>query len=260
MEKDCRDLSNSPHNIPWSETFYCNMKIVKMLLILLLQLSICNGIHAQHHKLQHRPYADQQLFHLGFTIGLHTQDLILTHSGYRNENGEVWFSEIPDYSPGFTVGMIGDYRLSRNLNLRLLPTLNLGSKSFLFREQSSGEEFATTIRNNYITLPFHLKISTARINNFRPYFLLGGYGSMELASQKNKAVRLKPFDTGVEIGTGCSFYLPLFTISPELKFSFGLTDLLEKERTDLKDEELLKYSRSLLKATQRMITLSFHFE
>ena len=71
---------------------------------------------------------------------------------------------------------------------------------------------------------------------------------------------LKPFDWGVEIGAGCSFYLPLFTLSPELKFSFGLTDLVEKDRSDLKDKDLMKYTLSLSKATQRMITLSFHFE
>ncbi|MDD4158201.1 MAG: porin family protein [Proteiniphilum sp.] len=174
--------------------------IRKAVYVLLLWLFTSVSGYGQHHRLQHRPYADRQLFHLGFTIGLHTQNLILTQSGYVNENGEVWFSEIPDVSPGFTVGMIGDLYLSRYLNLRFLPTLNLGEKGFLFREQVTGEEYATTLRNNYLTLPLHLQISGGRINNCKPYFLLGGYASLELASKKNQAVRLKPFDTGVEVG------------------------------------------------------------
>ncbi len=236
------------------------MKIASRFILLLLLFSAGNQSHAQQRSLQHRPYADQQLFHLGFSVGFHTQDLILTQSGYRNEQGEVWFSEIPAYTPGFTVGMIGDLYLSRHMNLRILPTLNLGGKDLLFREQDSGDEYATSLRNNYLTLPLHLKLSGFRINNHKPYFLLGGYGSIELASKKNRAVLLKPFDSGVEIGAGCSFYLPLFTLSPELKFSFGLADLLETDRSDLKEEELMKYTRSLTKATQRMITLSFHFE
>ncbi|MCE5205905.1 MAG: PorT family protein [Porphyromonadaceae bacterium] len=214
----------------------------------------------QYRELQHRPYADQRLFHLGFTLGLHTQDLILTQSGYLNDNGEVWFSEIPYYTPGFSVGMIADMYLNRYLNLRTVPTLYLGEKYFVFREQTSGEEYDTKIRNNYLTLPLHLKISTGRIDNYRPYFLLGGYGSIELGSRKRQAVLLKPYDFGIELGVGCDFYLPLFNLTPELKFGFGLIDILEKDRTDLTDETLQKYARSLSKATQRLITLSFHFE
>ncbi len=235
------------------------MKKTTIFLCLLL-LCFPGHLFGQYRKLQHRPYADQRLFHLGFTLGLHTQDLILTQSGYVNDNGAVWFSEIPHYTPGFSVGMIADMHLNRYLNLRSIPTLYLGEKYFVFREQSSGAEYATQIRNNYLSLPLHLKISTGRIDNFRPYFLLGGYGSIELGSRKKQAVLLKPYDFGIELGVGCDFYLPLFNLAPELKFGFGLIDILEKERGDLADESLQKYARSLSKVTQRMITLSFHFE
>jgi len=228
--------------------------------LLLSLLIFASGIFGQNRKLQNQPYADQRLFHLGFTLGLHTQDLILTQSGFVNDNGEVWFSEIPNYSPGFAVGIISDLYLNRSLNLRAIPTLYLGDKHFLFREQASGEENRSHIRNNYISLPLHIKISGERFNNFRPYALLGAYGSLELASRKNRAVLLKPYDYGIEFGVGCDFYLPLFKLAPELRFSFGLPDIIEKEQSDLKDENLQKYAKSLSKATQRMITLSFHFE
>lgn len=232
----------------------------KISIYLLFLILLPVNIFGQHRKLQNRPYADQRLFHLGFTLGLHTQDLILTQSGFVNENGEVWFSEIPSYSPGFTAGIIGDMYLNRFLNIRLIPSIYLGEKKIVFREQSSGERFTTRIRNNYIMLPLHLKISANRINNFRPYALVGGYGSLELSFAKNRAVALKQFDAGIEIGVGCDFYLPLFKLAPELKFSFGLVDILKKERDDLKEDDLRKYAGSLSKATQRMITLSFHFE
>lgn len=234
--------------------------MIKKVIYFLLLILISGNIYGQHRKLQHRPYADQRLFHLGFTLGLHTQDLILNQSGFINENGEVWFSEIPVYSPGFAVGIIGDMYLNRCMNLRAIPSLYLGEKKIVFREQSSGEEYTTHIRNNYISLPLHLKISADRINNFRPYLLVGGYGSLELASTKNRAVLLKPYDAGIEFGIGCDFYLPLFKLAPELKFSFGLADILEKERNDLKEDDLRKYANSLSKAVQRMVTLSFHFE
>ena len=52
----------------------------------------------------------------------------------------------------------------------------------------------------------------------------------------------------------------MFKLAPEIKFCFGLIDILKKDRSDLKDETLRKYAQSLSKATQRMIILSFNFE
>lgn len=232
----------------------------KSVYILLIIVLFTTSLFGQHRKLQNQPYADQRHFHIGFTLGFHTQDLILVQSGLINDNGEVWFSEIPHYSPGFAVGIIGDAYINQYINIRITPTILLGDKSFVFKEQSSGEEYNTTVRNNYFSIPVNLKVSARRTNNYRPYLLFGGYGSMELASNKGLAVLLKPYDFGIDVGVGCDFYLPMFKLAPELKFSFGLIDILNKDRVDLKDENLLKYANSLSKATQRMITLSFNFE
>ncbi|CEA15638.1 hypothetical protein ING2E5B_0876 [Fermentimonas caenicola] len=233
-----------------------NTKIATILLLLSLSLSV----NAQYRKLQNLPYTDRRIFHLGFTIGLNAQDLILTHSGNINDNGEMWFAEIPKYSPGFAVGLIGDIYISNYLNFRILPTLHLGDKLFIFKEQISGKEFSTRIRNNYISIPAQIKISARRTDNFRPYLLIGGYSNIELSRNKGLAILLKQNDFGIEIGTGCDLYLPMFKLAPELKFSFGLIDILDKERSDLKDQELLKYTNAISMAKSRMITLCLNFE
>src|SRR5690554_5542764 len=128
---------------------------LKIFFILLL-FTISASVFAQHRNLQNQPYVDRRPFHIGFTLGIHTQDLILTQSGYINENEEVWFSEIPNYSPGLTIGIIGDAYINRYTNLRVIPTILLGEKNFVFKEQVSGKEYSTSIRNNYISIPFHL--------------------------------------------------------------------------------------------------------
>ena len=64
----------------------------------------------------------------------------------------------------------------------------------------------------------------------------------------------------VEIGAGCDFYLPYFKLIPELKFAFSLLDVLEKDRSDLLDENYLKYTHSVDKVASKMIVLSFYFE
>ncbi len=213
----------------------------------------------QPQKVQIRPYADQKLHHIGFSVGLSSEDLTLKHSGISN-NGEQWFAEIPSYSLGFNVGFITDRYINQYMNLRVLPTLYFGEKGYVFREQQSGEEFRTTIRNNYLSLPILMKFSSLRVNNYRPYLLGGAYISSELGSVRNKAVRLSRIDYGLEIGIGCNFYFPLFKFCPELRFSFGLRDLIDKERKDLIDNDLRKYTDALSSGKSRMISLVFNFE
>lgn len=215
---------------------------------------------AQREKVKNLPYADNKLFHLGFFVGLHSQDLLLTHSGVAS-NGQTWFAEIPSYSPGFSVGVIGDMYLNPYFNLRFTPSIHFGDKKFVFREQNESEEnFETNVRSNYLMFPIDVKYSALRLNNYRPYLLAGVYGAFDLGRKKGNPLLLKGGDIGIEFGLGCDIYLPFFKLCPELKFCFGLLDVLEKNRTDLQGQETIKYSDALSRATSRMVVLTFNFE
>jgi hypothetical protein len=223
-------------------------------------MNLLQGAYAQRQQVQNRPYADQKLFSFGFTVGLSSQDLILSHTGFAQPDGEVWFAEIPSYSPGFCVGIIADRYLNEYFNVRTVPTLYFGEKQFVFREQNSGEEFKTTLKTNYLSFPVLLKFSSKRLNNIRPYMLGGGYANMEIGSKTNLPLRFNSMDYGLEIGFGCNFYTPMFKLCPELRFSFGLKDLINKDRSDLRDRDQLKYTEALSSGKMRMITLTFNFE
>lgn len=218
------------------------------------------NIVAQQKKVQNLPYADQKLYHLGFFVGIHGQDLVMKHTGAETNAGERWFAEVPSYAVGFSAGIIGDRYINEYLNMRILPTLHFGEREFVFKEQSTGEEYRTSIRNNSLSIPLHLKFSAARIANYRPYILAGGYASMGIAPQKDKALRFERMDYGLEFGIGCNIYMPMFKLCPELKFSLGLSELVNKNRTDISDKELLKYSDAIASGKSRMISLIFNFE
>ena len=220
---------------------------------------IAMGASAQKERVKNQPYADLKWFHLGFHVGIHTQDLLLTHSGVTTD-GETWFAEIPSYSPGFSVGVIGDMYLNPYFNLRLTPSIHFGDKKFTFREQETGEEFTTNVRSSYLNFPLDIKYSALRLYNYRPYLIAGVYGSIDIGRKKGNPILLKSKDFGLEFGLGCDIYLPYFKLCPELKFCFGLVDLLEKDRPDLVDQATIKYTNALSKATSRMIILTFNFE
>jgi hypothetical protein len=68
-------------------------------------------------------------------------------------------------------------------------------------------------------------------------------------------------DAYFTVGMGCDFYLPFFKLNPEIKFCFGLTDVLEHDRPDLVDDpQKIKMTESLTKVKSNMIVLTFYFE
>ena len=175
-------------------------------------------------------------------------------------NGETWFAEIPSYSPGFSVGVIGDMYMNPYFNLRFTPSIHFGDKKFKFREQATEEEFITNVRSSYLNFPLDVKYTALRLNNYRPYLIGGIYGSVDIGRKKGNPILLKSTDFGFEFGLGCDIYLPYFKLCPELKFCFGLVNLLEKDRPDLVDQANIKYTDALSKATSRMVILTFNFE
>ncbi len=223
-------------------------------------LICCYALFAQKQKVQNQPYGDQRLYHFGLTVGMNYQDMIITNSGHTNEEGKTWYAQIPGYSPGFSVGIIGDMYLNPYMSLRANPTLHFGDRNFLFIEETSGETYKANIRSTYLSFPIDVKFAARRLNNYRPYFLAGLYASMDLGRKTDQAVLLKPFDYGFEIGFGCDFYLPIVKVCPEIKFCFGLADLIEKNRPDLTDKSMLKYVQAIEKGTSRMIVVTLNFE
>jgi hypothetical protein len=222
-------------------------------------LLVC-GLSAQTQKVKNQPYGDYKLYHFGITVGLNFQDMQLTNLGKAGEDGQTWYATIPNYSPGFTVGLIADLYLNPFMNLRLSPSLSFGDKDFEFVEPESNERFKTSVRSNYLMAPLDLKFRAMRLNNYRPYVLAGVFAALDLGRKKGEPLLLKPMDYGLSIGLGCDFYLPIVKVIPEIRFCFGMSDLFEKNRNDLTDLSLIKYSNAIAKGNSRMIILSFNFE
>jgi len=232
----------------------------KKAFIVLLFCLLGSGLFAQKQKVKNQPYGDYKLYHFGITVGMNFQDLLLTNTGLTTDAGETWYATIPNYSPGFTVGLIADLYLNPYMNLRFTPSLSFGEKSFEFVEQKSDARFTTILRSNYLMSPLDLKIRSMRLNNYRPYLITGVYAAMDLGLKKDEPLLLKPMNYGITIGLGCDFYLPIVKIAPEIRFCFGLNNVLEKKRTDLTDFSLIKYSDALAKGISRMIIFTFNFE
>lgn len=212
-------------------------------------------------KLMNRPYADMRRWHLGFSVGLHTQDLNFTHNGFTTDNGENWFVEQPSFQPGFNVSGLFDLRLSNYFNLRFTPGLLFGNRDIRMCEEHSQDELKQNLKTAYLMFPIDLKYSAMRYRNARPYLTAGVMPVVNLTRKSGEYLRLKPADFMLTVGFGCDFYLPYFKFIPEVKFCFGLTDALVHDRPDLEDDpSTFKITQSLKKATTSMVIFTFYFE
>ena len=154
------------------------------------------------------------------------------------------------------MGLVGTLRLSKHVLLRANPTLLIiGTKNVIDFKVKATPNLSQklNVSSSIIHLPLAFKFQSDRYNGFRyanlmrHYILVGGKFDFDLASNKASKVMtpstgfsvlpntypsvLKGTDVGAEIGVGLSFYLRYATISPEVKFSYGLKDLNQLNTT-----------------------------
>jgi len=247
---------------------YLNIIVIFATLIAMLFVEVPSA-EAQTRKVMHRPYIDQRQFHYGFLAGMQLLDLELTQNGYTDDEGNQWWADNPNYEPGFCVGILGELRLTEHLALRCIPTMHFGTKNFQFRNMKAtpneeghliNEKEFQSMKSTYFTIPIDIKFSAQRFNNYRPYMMAGVAPALDLTVKHGQNLLLNRFDCYLEAGIGCDFYAPWFKFIPEVKFCYGLCNIINKNRTDLTDSNKLIFTDSVDKGRSKMIVFTFYFE
>jgi hypothetical protein len=195
----------------------------------------------------YQPYHDELPYYLGMSIGVNNSYLNFNRNAEFSNPATGAVSTInPNNNLALNLGLIGTLRLNAHTLLRLNPTVLIAGPKNLYTFTSKKYPNDTLTMNHssaIINIPLALKIESDRYNAFhftdfmRHYVLIGGkidyefLVSAEITSNGTGANRtpypntLKGLDYGIEMGLGLSFYLQYATISPEVKFSYGLRNL-----------------------------------
>ncbi len=238
---------------------HSNIYIVLLLIAAMFAVGGPNAF-SQKRKVMNRPYIDQRKLHYGFFAGVHLQDIELQNNGFIDEAGNNWYADAPNYEPGFSVGVLAEYKLSNTFSLRLIPSMHFGSRDVKFLNHANGEKEIQNLKSTYVSLPLDLKIAGERFNNYRPYAIVGVSPMYDLTVKKQKNILLKHFDCYLEAGIGCDFYGPFFKFIPEIKFAYGLGNIINKNRSDITNPEQLIFTNSIDKGRSKMIIITFYFE
>lgn len=246
-------------------------------------------------------------YHFGYLIGVNFMDYSL-HLNENYQNAIHPKNEFPDgqdasfqgddldhfqilnvesrAKPGFSVGVIGDLKLSEYFNLRFSPTLSLSSKYVTYttmlydasgniipisyyengqqytketKEITSDDQLAT-----FLEFPIHIKFRSKRYNNIGAYIIAGANPKLYLASRKTKIgsdgnpalLQTNRGDVAVEVGAGFDIFNQWFKMGVELKFSYGMINVM-------KDDVLSMgyiYNSPLNSVRNKQLQLSFTFE
>ena len=216
-----------------------SLDILNRIKYVLIAFLFANAVHSQYPVVRERlinlPSFDKKPVHYGYFLGLNQYDFKFEY--IQNYYKELMLKDIAvEQQKGFSVGLIGDLRINEYMNLRFEPGLFYNKRDLIYPEYaefSKENDRYRDIKSTYIHLPLLLKISTKRINNFRP-FIVGGFSTdFNLSSnQKNSddnasnVFRVMSQNINYELGLGFDFYLYYFKFSPSLRGIFSMQNEL----------------------------------
>ena len=221
---------------------------------------------------------DEKRIHFGFTLGINATDFSIDHYNILAENpkftpenvngvqltgSEIIRADVASLTPGFTVGIVTNLRLSESFDLRFLPGMSFGERKLTYNipvqdvNNVENKDYYS-IKSTFLDFPLLLKYKAKRMNDQRPYVIAGGAYQIDISKTgQEDLVRLKPFSASLEAGVGWDTYLQFFRLSTELKFSFGLDNILDDGP---KNTQAQVYTNAFSRISSNMFVLSFHFE
>lgn len=208
---------------------------------------------------------DFRVFRLGFLLGTNTMDLRIDHSEMV-QNGKVYYADVSQLVPGFTVGLITDLRIHRYLSFRFTPSLLLGERNLSFRayDQAAGvfsdSVHTVNIFSLPIELPFLLRYNAERYGNFKPYVEAGFGALFDLGRDELREVTINLPDVFFTAGAGCDIYFRYFKLSPEIRVNFGLTNVLTPKFPTPENTTRLTYTNALSGLFSRVFLFTLNFE
>lgn len=237
----------------------------KIFLVVVLMVFVALQIHAQPGKhVWNKPNYDQYLFHFGFALGYNKMDFRVVPSANMLTEFDSVFAVQSMGRSGFNIHMVGNLRLGSNFDLRFIPGLAFGQRDLKYNHRvidgidTSFSTHLMQIESTMLSFPFYVKYRAHRINNWRPYVLFGGNYTFDLESRKKikeeeqPKIKLARQDFYIEAGVGVDYYFPFFKLATELRFSFGLLDMISRDNTE--------YSMFYDQLNSRMFTLLIFVE
>lgn len=233
------------------------MKKTVLILIFLFLTQLAQAQLFSGERLVNNENFDKVRWSWGYFLGFNSYDFKFEYINLTDQPDIV-----VNTSAGFNVGLIGNLRINDYLDLRLEPGLFYTERNLIFPGFEEERDFSRDVKSTYIHVPLLLKVSTKRINNFKPFIVGGVSTSINLTSEESN-----PEDNSVgrfrmtnnthyyELGFGVDLYFYHFKFTPSIRGVFALTDELVR---DLDPNS--PYTSNIDKMMSRGVFINFTFQ
>jgi hypothetical protein len=207
---------------------------------------------------------DDVKFHMGLNFGINRSHYNILHSSKFTNFDSVNVIESINNS-GLNLAWSIDYKIGKHFSLRGHPAdVTYTEKAFDYTlktpDRLRQEDTITRKKVEGISfgIPVQIKFASDRIKNFKVYIFAGARVDYDFAAnvgkkENDEVLTLKRLDFSAEGGIGFHFYNSYIVISPELKITHSLRNIIS--RTDA-----LKYSNTIESLSARSLTFSITFE
>ena len=209
------------------------MKKAFLCIVSLLLLFSSSVVAQKKDRIEYLPNFDKKQLHFGYYLGINKKTFKVSYNDYFNAipiNSDNYLSV--EESMGFNIGLVVDYKLHDNINLRFEPGLSSNTKTLTYNFLNEVREVPGT----YLRMPLLLKLSTNRLDNMRA-FVIGGVSYDFNFSSNEKNVndnsqgefRMKKSNFMYEVGVGVDIYLYYFKFSPSIRGIFAINNEIVRD-------------------------------
>ena len=211
---------------------------MKKLSLLFILASIGFSVFAQKQKLIAQSQYDYKKFHFGMALDFGYYNLVNDYiEGFLSNSDVLSIETESDFGMGVSF-VLPDLRLGNKLNLRHILTVKTIQRNikYTFNPDYDGPtEVVKKVESWFVESAIHLKYRADRINNSRVFVFLGPSFGVDMASEKDvideNIFKLNRSNLSLEIGMGCDFYFEFFKFAPQIKYAYGLTNLIVQDGT-----------------------------
>ncbi len=235
---------------------------MKHVLVVFAFLMMSNSVFGQlfsKERLANLETFDNRLLSWGYFLGFNQYDFKFD---YNNQISDRETDILVETQTGFNVGLIGDLRINQYINLRLEPGIYFTQRNLMFPGFEEERDFLREVKSTYIHVPLLLKFSTKRINNIKPFVVVGISRSLNLGSNENNPednsigqFRMSQGTGYYEVGFGIDLYLFYFKFSPSIRGVFATSDELVRD-----DDPNSPWTSNVASMKTRGVFINFTFQ
>jgi len=170
-------------------------------------------------------------------MGIHSSKYVIKHSeAFTSPALDTLHSIVPGNLGGFKLNFVINMRITDHLDFRMLPGAGFYEYDLTYRS-TDGSILRELKSPTMVELPLLIKYKSVRRGNLAMYMVFGINPSLEASGKGDEVgtgqnLEIKNWNIAIDVGVGLDIFYPYFKFSPEIRYSYGMRNMLSGATND----------------------------